>query len=89
MPHQLDPSLVFVLRGETPVGMGFLISTELIITCAHVVCQALGWSLETDQPAPDTMISLRFVFHEKQAKCLAVIAEWIPYSDQKLTIDHK
>ena len=83
MPHPLEPSLVFVLGGETPVGMGFLVAADRICTCAHVVCDALGWPHEREQPDPGAQLELKFVFLNKQEVIRSVIDVWIPYSSTK------
>ena len=41
MSHQLHNSLVRILTADgVPVGVGFIASKNLILTCAHVIEQA-------------------------------------------------
>jgi hypothetical protein len=43
MSHQLHNSLVRILTANgIPVGVGFIASENLILTCAHVIAQASG-----------------------------------------------
>ena len=43
MSHQLHSSLVRILTADgMPVGVGFVASENLILTCAHVIEQASG-----------------------------------------------
>jgi len=43
MSHQLHNSLVRILTADgIPVGVGFVASENLILTCAHVIEQASG-----------------------------------------------
>jgi hypothetical protein len=43
MSHQLHNSLTRILTADgSPVGVGFLAAENLILTCAHVIEQAIG-----------------------------------------------
>lgn len=58
------------------IGFGFLITADRVLTCAHVVNQALGRASETaESPDRERKISVRFPLHDRQtttAKCI----EW-------------
>jgi trypsin-like peptidase len=60
----LEQSLVAVMLGESKdqtVGAGVLVDDNLIVTCAHVVNEALGRSQDqTGRPKPDAVIQVRF-----------------------------
>ena len=50
-------------NGEEMVGMGVLLSYSHIITCAHVINDALGRPPRTpEKPTPDTSVSISFPF---------------------------
>ena len=50
MAVQLEPSIVRIRKSNgTVVGAGFLVQEKYILTCAHVVAQALGISLYTPE----------------------------------------
>jgi hypothetical protein len=72
MSHQLHNSLVRILTADgIPVGVGFLAAENLILTCAHVIAQAIGSedSIHFDLPllAPGESFSGRVSF--LQANC--------------------
>lgn len=57
-----EPFLVRILdREKSPVGTGFMVSSQHILTCAHVIAYALGFDSIPDI-APTDMISLDFPF---------------------------
>jgi trypsin-like peptidase len=62
--HGADPSLSIVSladRNDQRVGVGFLISDQHVLTCAHVVNAALGRSPRAqDRPPPDMSIVVKF-----------------------------
>lgn len=50
MATQLEPSIVRIRKSNgTVVGAGFLVQERYVLTCAHVVAQALGISLYTSE----------------------------------------
>jgi len=50
MATQLEPSIVRIRKSNgTVVGAGFLVQEKYVLTCAHVVAQALGISLYTPE----------------------------------------
>jgi WD40 repeat protein len=60
MMDQLKASLVRILsKDNTIAGVGFLVSETRVLTCAHVVAQALNVPLETPK-APDVEVRLDF-----------------------------
>lgn len=61
MTELTDRALMRVFRGQEPIGVGFLVSDDLALTCAHVVASALnvsdpeiGATVEIDFPVLDS-----------------------------------
>ncbi len=77
-PH-LNSALIRVLTDNqsprNPVGAGFLVSDRHILTCAHVVCEALH--MDTDE-IPDAPLFLDFPLIEKQPLVQAKVNQWHP-----------
>ncbi len=48
-----EHSLIHVLSSSSPVGTGFLVTPSQVLTCAHVVAQALRQPLTDDMPAAE------------------------------------
>lgn len=77
-----DPSsfLVRILndqeRPRLPLGDGFLVSDRYIITCAHVVCDALKLPKYFTEVPADPII-LDFPLIEHQPTCTAKVFKWI------------
>ncbi|MEU9353565.1 serine protease [Streptomyces griseoloalbus] len=73
-PKALERALLRIRdgRGE-PVGMGFLVSDTVALTCAHVVSAALGTPPEPDARVP---VDLPLVAGGPQAD--AVVELWLP-----------
>lgn len=74
---------IFAKEKEIPVGAGFLISPGYVMTCAHVVLQAMG--IEKDDYAnqlepPKAEIQLDFPILACGQKITAQIADWTPYN---------
>lgn len=72
MSHQLHNSLVRILTADgMPVGVGFVASENLILTCAHVIEQASGSESTAyfDLPllAPGESFSGRVLFRDDDA----------------------
>ncbi|MBT7069785.1 MAG: hypothetical protein HN855_07235 [Anaerolineae bacterium] len=72
MSHQLHNSLVRILTADgDPVGVGFVASENLILTCAHVIEQASGpeSTVHFDLPllAPGESFSGRVSFMQANA----------------------
>lgn len=86
MGRQLEPSIVAVLDQDgDPCGMGFLVAPDLVCTCAHVVCDALGLPREAHPPHTDKAIHLRFVFFQQTV--FATLETWIPIATDETVGD--
>ena len=79
MSHQLHNSLTRILTADgIPVGVGFLAAENLILTCAHVIEQAIGQeeNAHFDFPllAPGETLSGRVSFRddEQDIACIEV-----------------
>ncbi|WP_158702014.1 trypsin-like peptidase domain-containing protein [Kitasatospora sp. MMS16-BH015] len=58
VPEALEAALVRIYgQSGAPVGVGFLISDRLVLTCAHVVSTALGLPI-AQVPPPDAWLAL-------------------------------
>ncbi|MGW1787660.1 nSTAND1 domain-containing NTPase [Streptomyces tubercidicus] len=55
----LESGLVRIRDGDAVVGAGFLVTPEVICTCAHVVADALGLPRDTDT-APSAAVPVEF-----------------------------
>ncbi|WP_190620739.1 serine protease [Streptomyces venezuelae] len=81
-PKALDAAVLRIrdVRGE-PVGLGFLISPELALTCAHVVSAALG-TPQDEEPASGSRIHvdlpLMSAFAPEAAGVTASVERWQP-----------
>jgi hypothetical protein len=74
---QPAPSYVAVIRDRqgAPSGMGILITSDTIITCAHVINEAIGRDTDTaEQPNDDTRLDVSFPFSGQSRK--SKIQEW-------------
>jgi hypothetical protein len=83
MTHALHNSLVRILNGAgKPVGVGFLAAPQVIVTCAHVIEQAVGDSTEVtfDFPllAPAEHCSGRVLIREDAADIAAIEPRSLP-----------
>ncbi len=65
------------------VGTGFLVSKTHILTCAHVVCVALGIDAIT-QDHPSKAIQLNFPFFPGNPKHRAKVEAWYPAKKQMI-----
>ncbi len=52
MASSRTTSIVTIRRGGVPVGVGFLVDRQRVVTCAHVVNAALGLEVR-GQTRPD------------------------------------
>jgi WD40 repeat protein len=60
MASALETGIVRVYRADgRVVGGGFLVGSDAVFTCAHVVARALGWS-EDEHPPADAAVRLDF-----------------------------
>ncbi|MEP0884634.1 trypsin-like peptidase domain-containing protein [Trichocoleus sp. ST-U3] len=68
------------------VGAGFLVSSTHVLTCAHVVTDALGIS-RTTQEQPDGIINLDFPLLAAKQMLAAKVIFWEPYNPNKVFED--
>ncbi len=75
--HPLSMSLARIrgLEGAI-VGAGFVVTPNLVCTCAHVVANALGMR-QTPEKAPDAMVHLDFPFHGGMDLSASIVS-WKP-----------
>ncbi|GAB2795088.1 nSTAND1 domain-containing NTPase [Amycolatopsis magusensis] len=80
-PGSLDAAVlrIFTPSGH-PVGLGFLVTDTLALTCAHVVSSALGIDDDTQPPAGATVVVDLPLLGPGRAEVEAVasIAHWVP-----------
>jgi hypothetical protein len=70
-------------QNNNVVGTGFLIAPGYVLTCAHVVLQAIGIvkeNFEEHQKQPQKCISLDFHVLASGQKIEAEVVDWLPYS---------
>jgi len=81
-----NPTLAFVRilistnSQQRPIGAGFLIAHNLVLSCTHVVLDALNLPKNT-QEKPEKTLSLDFPFVENKPIVLAKVLEWYPLLD--------
>ncbi len=83
MFHQLHNSLTRILTPDgSPVGVGFLAAENLILTCAHVIEQAIGQeeNAHFDFPllAPGETLSGRVSFRDDEQDIACIEVENLP-----------
>ena len=79
MLRSLTASIVrFFTAQDEVVGTGFLVSTKYIVTCAHVVNQALERDEESVEQPIDEKVSLDFPCSFPQRKYAAHVVSWHP-----------
>ncbi len=63
--------------GDTHVGMAFIAGARHVITCCHVLNDALGREnrLDTEKPPSDTQFSIRFPYAD-DARGFGVVVKW-------------
>lgn len=88
MTVALEPSIVRIYSNSSSkvVGAGFLVSEKHILTCAHVVADALGLPRETVE-MPDAEITLDFPIQASQRLFKARVVFWRPVNRQKFEED--
>jgi vWA-MoxR associated protein C-terminal domain/Trypsin-like peptidase domain/vWA-MoxR associated protein middle region (VMAP-M) 1 len=71
-----------ILREGSEVGTGFLVAPGYVLTCAHVVLQAIGSTKDftTYQGKPQENIFLDFPVLDVDQKIEAEVFEWLPYN---------
>ena len=68
---------VVAVHGERsgPYGVGFLASEDTLVTCAHVVCEALGLSSDHPDP-PEGSVTLEFLLLAGRTRITARVVTW-------------
>ncbi len=91
MSEQLKASIVRIfLKGDEhtaehiAVGVGFLIPDKNILTCAHVVVQALGLRDASRMPEADLCLDFPFVASDKLFKARVVC--WQPKNEDDIAV---
>jgi hypothetical protein len=80
MPTPFDSSIVRIYsKSERVIGAGFLVSSKYILTCAHVVADALGLPRSTTE-MPEEKISLDFPLVSVGERFKAKVVFWCPLS---------
>lgn len=79
MVSPLESSVVRIYSiSGSPVGAGFLVSDKYILTCAHVVADALGMIRETAVEMPEEEVTLDFPILAPEQQFKARIVFWQP-----------
>jgi hypothetical protein len=71
---------------EAIVGAGFLVTEKHVLTCAHVIADALGFS-RNDTKQPTEKVYLDFILLDKNKKIKAQVVVWHPISDDNSVSD--
>jgi hypothetical protein len=83
----LESSLVRILVGNgkprRPVGAGFLIRSNLIVTCAHVVNTALG-RRQHAADCPEQPVFIDFPLLKHQPLLQAKVMKWFPVQENSI-----
>lgn len=80
-PPRLNGAVVAVHGATGPHGVGFLATEDVVITCAHVVCQALGLPLDHSEK-PEDPVTLEFLLLDG-CRVGAEVAVWRPRGGEK------
>ena len=81
MPESIDTSLVRIhTKAGGVAGAGFLVSERHILTCAHVIAQALGLPDDTVEP-PSSPVSLDFPRLASHTLLTAKVVFWCPVQE--------
>ncbi len=81
MPESIDTSLVRIhTKAGGVVGAGFLVGERHILTCAHVIAEALGLADDTVDPQSST-VSLDFPLLASHRLLTAKVVFWCPEQD--------
>lgn len=75
--YELSIARIFDSNG-TVVGVGFLISPSILITCAHVISRALGLA-QSDFAMPQSRVNVDFPLLNQQHRLAARVISWWPY----------
>ncbi|MBH8556352.1 trypsin-like peptidase domain-containing protein [Nostocaceae cyanobacterium CENA357] len=76
VPLELSVVRIYANSGRV-IGAGFLVSQKYILTCAHVIADALGLSRTTTQ-MPDAEITLDFPLVAAKQLLKAQVVFWLP-----------
>ncbi len=81
-------SIARIFRGNTnqPVGVGFWVFPGFLLTCAHVVNQALGFKNEA-QDFPTGLVSLDFPFSGSDLRFEGKVVTWLSVAMGRLGRD--
>jgi hypothetical protein len=76
--HPFENAIVRFHNKETNsvIGAGFLIAPDKIITCCHVVADALG--IDTPTVPPSDTVYVDFAFVKRKQFFAATVSDWIP-----------
>ena len=82
MSTTLESSIIRIRRthDNMVVGAGFLVTEKLVLTCARVVCEALGISQDSLE-IPTQEVSLDFALVAPGDILTAKVVEWLPVSN--------
>ena len=82
------PFIVSILdRQKLPRGMGILVDRDTVITCAHVVNEALGRESDVaERPKDDARIDIYFPFSSDDRK--GKVRDWFPPEKRSLQTGH-
>ncbi|MBL0800876.1 hypothetical protein G6539_10250 [Streptomyces albidoflavus] len=74
----LEQGLLRICDGRgTAVGLGFLVSDTVALTCAHVVTAALGTPVGTP-PGPDARVSVDLPLVAGRPRAEVAVEWWLP-----------
>jgi vWA-MoxR associated protein C-terminal domain/vWA-MoxR associated protein middle region (VMAP-M) 1/Trypsin-like peptidase domain len=77
--YDYSKAIVCILKGDHEVGTGFLIAPGYVLTCAHVVLQAIDKDFRTYEGCPQENIVLDFPVLDFGRKIEAKVFDWLPY----------
>src|SRR5579864_1310090 len=78
MQESLEASLIRIRTADSRVvGAGFLVGEHHILTCAHVISQALGLPASPLEP-PQGLVSLDFPLVPPRTLLTASVVQWCP-----------
>jgi AAA-like domain/Trypsin-like peptidase domain len=87
MPQPLEAFIVRIYsNSDKVIGAGFLVSENRILTCAHVVADALGMARNTCE-MPDQEVSLDFPFLAPKQLLKARVVFWRPVNPGEFAED--
>lgn len=82
--HPLDLSVVRIISEKGPVGAGFLVGEGQILTCAHVVADALGLPIDhVQKPSGEVLLDFPFL---DSPRLTAKIERWVPRRQGDLAV---